>query len=100
MDEDLDFEYDVEEHVLGLMHAVASIEVPTWYRNPNFKILFADENRCNLESLSDACQLEFADTLPPVLNSDKPPPFSFFKGLPKPTGERWAIYVVAMEQAG
>ena len=100
MDENLDFEFDADEKILELMHTVVRAESPAWYISPDFKLLFADEDRNNLDSVSDSCQLELAETLPPVLNNKKPPPFSFFKGLPTPIQGVWAIYTVAMEKAG
>lgn len=100
MDEVLDIDFEADEKVLELMHNLVRVEAPTWYINADFKLLFADEDRNNLESIFDSCQLELAETLPSVLNNNKPPPFSCFKGLPKPIPGLWAIYAVAMEKAG
>lgn len=98
---DLDgVDFEANEKVLELMHNVVRADAPGWYMCPEFKILFADEDRNNLNSISDSCQLELAETLLPVLNDNKPPPFSFFKGLPKPISRLWACYAVAMEKAG
>ena len=100
MDGDLDIEFDADERILDLMHTLVSNETPGWYMNPDFKFLFADEDRSNLDSIYDSCQLELAETLPSVLNNNKPPPFSFFKGLPAPIRGVWAVYAVAMEKEG
>ena len=100
MDEVLDFELDIDEQILGCMHNIVRAKVPTWYINPEFKLLFGDEDRSNLETIFDSCYLEFADTLPPVLDDNKTPPLSFFKGLPEPVRGRWAIYAATMEQPG
>ena len=97
-EDSLDFEFDADEKILRLMHTVVSCDSPSWYINPDFKLLFAE--RVNLESMYDACQLELAPTLPDVLNNTTPPPFSYFKSLPKPIDGVWAIYAVAMEQDG
>jgi hypothetical protein len=111
MDEDLDIddiecnddddsESHVDEKILDLMHTVVKIEAPNWYMNPDFKLLYADEDCNNLNAVSDLCQIEYAETLPPVIACNKPPPFAFFTCLPAPIEDVWALYCVAMEKAG
>ena len=104
MDDNFDIDFDIEvggeEQVLELVHNLVSLDTPAWYMNPDFKVLFADEDRNNLDSIADSCELELAPTLTPVLESHKPPSFSFFKNLPAPQPDVWAVYCIAMEKTG
>ena len=92
-------EYE-EQHRSNSAHTVVRTDTPAWYINPEFKVLFADENRQNLESIFFVTEVELDVNVSLVIQHDEPPPFDFFESLPPPTEEKWAVYAVTMRKTG
>lgn len=78
--------------------SLVSLDVPHWYINPSFSILF--DARSSFDSIAACSPLTFPSNLHEVLTSSEPPSINFFKSLPLPDDKIWAIYVIVMEKDG
>jgi hypothetical protein len=75
------------------------LDIPSWYMNPMFKILF--EERTNYDSVAAASPLTMAPGLDDALAVDQAPNMAFFRSLPGDTeGLYWGIYALIMEKEG
>lgn len=92
---DGELEIDLEDLTYGLV----SCDVPQWYRNPDFGVLFKD--RQIFDRITDLVPITLAPGLHDVLNSNEPPSVDFFMTTPRPAeGQLWGIYALLMYKPG
>ncbi|KAK5050099.1 hypothetical protein LTR84_004219 [Exophiala bonariae] len=77
-------DFNPVEQILNLANLLVKIDAPAWYINPDFSFLFRDEERNNLNSISNTCNLELDKSLGAVLQSSSPPSIEYFEGLSPP----------------
>jgi hypothetical protein len=110
MDLEMDFESDLEtdfdvdvqqdlfaiEKIITLSFNLLSIDAPNWYINPDFTRIFRE--RANFDNIAKSCSISLPTSVQTIMDSDKPPPFSFFKSLPAASPIVWGIYAVCLEK--
>jgi hypothetical protein len=83
----------------NVVHGLVMLDVPSWYMNPTFKILF--QARADYDSVAGASPLTMAPGLDDALAAASPPNMAFFRSLPGDTeGLYWGIYALVMEKEG
>ncbi|KAK4961355.1 pyruvate carboxylase [Elasticomyces elasticus] len=87
---------DLRELVDEYSMDMITIDAPSWYINPEFKVVLAEE----FTAITSTTPLTFAPGLLDVLQSDTPPSMSFFDSLPTPGSKVWAVYAVVLKKAG
>ena len=87
------------EFILWLLWSVLSL-IPAKLKNPIFDMILTTQEV--LEQLMLDSQLAFAPGLLDAIQSEEPPPISFFKGLPTcSTDEKlWGVYLLVLEKEG
>ncbi|KAJ2970960.1 hypothetical protein NUW58_g9546 [Xylaria curta] len=80
----------------NLTHQLLTLEAPSWYRNPDFHVLFNDRDAYN--SVAELAPLTLAPGFDNVLLSDNAPSSDFFHTLPLPDDDIpvWGVYAVLM----
>ncbi|KAI4242723.1 MAG: hypothetical protein L6R42_010929 [Xanthoria sp. 1 TBL-2021] len=91
----MDLDSPVQINLEELTYGLVSCDVPEWYRNPDFRILFKD--RPTFDHIAELGPITLAPGLEDVLNSDQPPSTDFFTTLPRPAeGLMWGVYTLLM----
>jgi hypothetical protein len=90
-----DTEADGLAKLENLAFHLASLDVPVWFKNPDYSFLFKDQS--TYDDLATLAPLTLAPKLGAVLLSDKAPSVDFFRSLPSPEGKKlWGAYAVLM----
>ncbi|KAL8636686.1 MAG: hypothetical protein Q9226_009224, partial [Calogaya cf. arnoldii] len=85
----------VQINLEDLTYGQVSCDVPEWYRNPDFGILFKD--RPTFDHIAELAPITLAPGLEDVLSSDQPPSTDFFTTLSRPAeGLMWGVYALLM----
>ncbi|TKX20438.1 C2H2 type zinc finger domain-containing protein 10 [Elsinoe australis] len=91
-------EFDSAPELMTFFHWTCLTDLPN-YKHPNHARLFPDKDA--LSALYAEPSLEFAPGLLEALQSDTPPPLSWFENLPSSCPKnKWGWYVVPMRKDG
>lgn len=80
----------------GFANQLMTIQAPEWYVNPEFPVVLAPI----LDQLSYSMPVSLAPGLAECMQSDTPPSFDFFTGLPEPERGAWCVYAVTLQKEG
>jgi hypothetical protein len=86
----------IEAHIDAAGFQLASLDLPSWYINPQIRIAFASASKW--DSVFRHVPFHVAPSLASVLSLSSPPDIDSFRRLPKPpTTKLWAVYALILE---
>jgi hypothetical protein len=88
----------LEDHISSSGFSLASLDLPGWFINADFKSLFA--TRAQWDAVAGAAPLQVDSDLASILSSRDPPPLDYFRHLDQiHRRKEWAVYTLLLEHS-